>query len=94
MKNDFRSWREPVPQRCALFGRYRGRVGHGADSPIQSRMTHKRSISFGDEEVRSTTDILVSAKTDHYSFCYIPFQQVAAFSARSKEMATTTAALS
>jgi hypothetical protein len=30
---------EPDLQRCPLFGRYRGKTGHGADSPIRSRMT-------------------------------------------------------
>jgi hypothetical protein len=38
--------------------------------------------------------VVVSAKTDRYSFCYFPFQQSQFFSARSKETATTAAALS
>jgi hypothetical protein len=32
-------WHEPDHQRCPQFGRYRGESGHGAHSPIRSRMT-------------------------------------------------------
>ena len=35
----FSYWHELDLQRCPPFGRYRGKTGHGADSPIRSRMT-------------------------------------------------------
>src|SRR5712664_1601341 len=40
---EVRKWHEPDLQRCLLFGRYRGKTGHGADSPSRSRMTLKRA---------------------------------------------------